>query len=159
MLELFAKLPPSIRKLANGKECIWKTTSSRPPPSLVYSLCSKTCSRQCCQLYLIFGNSVLSKLCRFFVRVKCPKKMYILASYLPLQVGNTESWPMFIHSTFQPLLLFLCNVGMTSTFVLRVRPSVSISILLEKPVILSSRRKKGGRRFYLNSIFMFLDPK
>ena len=73
-------------------------------------------------------------------------------------VGNTESWPMFIHSTFQPLLLFLCNVGMTSTFVLRVRPSVSISILLEKPFILSSSRMKGGRRFYLNSIFMFLDP-
>ena len=75
MLELFAKLPPPIRKLANGKECIWKTTSSRPPPSLVYSLCSKTCSRQCCQLYLSnFRKFRPFLIVPFFVRVKCPTR-------------------------------------------------------------------------------------
>ena len=74
MLELFAKLPPPIRKLANGEECIWKTTSSRPPPSLMYSLCSKTCSRQCCQLYLIFGKFRPFEIVPFFVRMKCPTR-------------------------------------------------------------------------------------
>ena len=86
------------------------------------------------------------------------EKMYIFASYLPILLAtlNLDQCSFTVH--FNLSYFFLCNVGMTSTFVLRVRPSASISILLEKPVILSSRRKKGGRRFYLNSIFMFLDP-